>query len=343
MAPISRCEEVEPLLEAGADELYCGIVPEDWTQRFGSSGVNRRLFCNLSTYEELARAIASARRYSRPLSLVMNAPQYSEEQLDALLAMAWRFADLGGDALIVGDIGLLMRLATHGPSLRLHASSLLSCRNAEAAALYRDLGAKRVILPRDVSLVEIRSIVAACPGIEFEAFILNDGCVFEEGSCHTIHLPSALGGPICLDRYQADFSHADRTPLTQAESQQFAEHESNYRHWRWERFGRGFAPTGDGYPLGPCGICAMPALQACAVTAVKIAGREGSVARKIKSVEMVRRVRDHMQGGESAAQVRRFAQAIRRDGAICDAGLACYYRDGAPPRVASAHATPTPR
>ena len=327
IAPISRCNEVGPLADAGADEFYCGIVPEEWIRRFGSSGVNRRVFCNLSTYEELGTAIETAHQHSAQLSLVMNAPHYAEEQLQELLGIARRFADIGGDSLIVGDMGLLQLLATKGPPLRLHVSSLLTCRNSEAAALYRDMGAARVILPRDITLEEIAGIVSLCPDLEFEAFILNDGCVFEDGSCHTIHLPSQLGGPICLDRYQVEHSRADGRPLSDSEREQFAAHETRYQNWVWHRFGQGFAPTGDGYPFGPCGICAMPWMAEHGVTAIKIAGREASTARKAKSVEMVRRVRDRILAGQSAAEVRSFAEGLRGPGVTCESGMACYYRN----------------
>lgn len=325
VAPISKVEEVAPLAAAGADEFYCGVVPAEWTARFNSAGVNRRIFGNLGSYEDLAAAIAAAHAQRRTISLVLNAPHYGAEQMAALLELAGRFASLGGDALIVGDIGLLGLLAAEGPGIRLHVSSLLACRNAEAAALYHALGARRIVLPRDVALSEMAAMVAANPGIEFEAFILNDGCVFEEGSCHTIHLPGRLGGPICLDRYEGESERVDGRPLAAAEREALTANETAYGQWLWYRFGCGFSTTEDGYPYGPCGLCALPFLAAQGVGAVKIAGREANLPRKLKCVEMVAAVRERVPDGASA--IMEFARGLRRRPDLCATGYMCYYRE----------------
>ncbi len=324
VAPISSPDEVVPLAEAGADEFYCGIVPREWSERFNNSGVNRRIFGNLSTFEQLSTAIEQAHRRERSVSLVLNAPHYSEEHMVALLELSARFADLGGDALIVGDAGLLALLAEEGPHIRLHVSSLLACRNAEAAAFYGGLGARRVIFPRDVTLAEMAGVAAANPDLEFEAFVLNDGCVFEEGTCHTIHLPGRLGGPICLDRYGNSYARADGAKLSAAESEALAANDARYEEWLWYRFGCGFSVTEEGYPFGPCGLCAVPEMAEHRLSAIKIAGREAALPRKLKSVEMVRRVRDAMAAGGDAVSL---ARGIRRRPDLCDSGYMCYYRE----------------
>ena len=328
VAPVSTVEEVAPLAAAGADEFYCGIVPKDWTDRFKSSGVNRRIFGNFSDYGALAEAVAAAHAAGTRVSLVMNAQHYSEAHIAALQGIAERFAGLGGDALIVGDLGLLATLAEQGLPLRLHVSSLLTCRNSEAMKLYRDLGAQRVILPRDVTLGEIAAMARAVPGIELEAFVLNDGCVFEEGSCHSIHLPPKLGGPICLDRYDPAYARCDGAALSEAEAARLKANDEAYRRFLWHRFSRGFTVSEDGYPFGPCGLCALPAFARAGLAAVKIAGREGRLERKLKSVELVRTIRDRVRDGASEAEVLSQARGMR--GAPCTDGYMCYYRETAP-------------
>ena len=325
VAPISRVDEVAPLAAAGADEFYCGIVPPDWTEKFNSSGVNRRFFGNLSSYDDLQTVLDQAHGLGRTVSLVMNAQHYAEDHIEPLLTLAARTAAMGVDSLIVGDIGLLSLLAAEGPKIRLHASSLLSCRNSEAAGLYRQMGARRVIFPRDVTLGEMAKMMEAVPEMEFEAFILNDGCVFEEGSCHTIHLPGRLGGPICIDRYQDVPGRVDGRELSDGEMLNLADNDARYQEWLWYRFSCGFALTDEGYPFGPCGICAMPFMAARRLTAVKVAGREGATPRKVKSVEMVRLVRDRLDEGEAA--VMDFARQLRGRPELCSGGFMCYYRE----------------
>lgn len=327
VAPFSKLDEVLPLADAGVDEFYCGIVPRDWTDRFRSSGVNRRVFGNFTEYDELARAVELAAGRGRRVSLVLNAQHYTGEMMEALVDLAGRFAAMGGHAAIVGDIGLLALLAESGVRLRLHASSLLSCRNGEAAALHAQLGAHRVVFPRDVTLAEMAQAKAANPDLEFEAFILNDGCVFEEGSCHTIHLPGRLGGPICLDKYQVAYGRADGAAIAPEGEQALQANDMAYQEWLWYRFGCGFSLTEDGLPFGPCGLCAIPFLAERGIAAVKVAGREGALPRKVKSVEMVRAVLDRQLAGEDPGAVRGFAAGMRRRPDLCGRGYMCYYRE----------------
>lgn len=320
---------------AGADEFYCSVVPEDWAKRFKTSAISRRAFGNLPSYENLAQAIDSAHELGKTLSLVMNAQHYTSEQLECLLELAGKFDRLGGDAVIVGDESLLYLIACQGFGFDLHVSSIASCRNREAAEFHQDLGATRVIFPRDMNLREIERVASAVPDLEFEAFVLNDGCVFEEGVCHTIHLPGQLGGPICLDDYQHQYQRVDGQPLSMSEQAALEENDRHYQQWLWYRFGCGFSVTESGYPYGPCGLCALPRFFARGITSLKIAGRDAPTERKVKSVQMVSRVRDRLRQG--AAETIAFAQNMRKQPQHCEAGYMCYYpevlKDRAPDSI----------
>lgn len=324
-APISQIAEIEPMIAAGANELYCGVVPADWIARFNTGAVNRRYFGNLQGHKVLEQAIGLAHAGGAKLFMVLNAQHYGGDQLTALVDLARAFAAAGGDAAIVADIGLIATLTAEVPELAVHVSSVASCRNSEAIGLYADLGVKRVILPRDVTLDEVHAMAVAHPGLELEAFVLNDGCVFEEGVCHTVHLPSKLGGPICVDSYRFDYLGADGGALPERAVRRLAKNDEDYKRWLWYRFGCGFSITEEGYPYGPCGLCAIPRLIRAGVHSVKIAGREGATERKLKSVEMVRRVIDRTASGAAEDVVREDAVAIRGARTHCQSGFMCYY------------------
>ncbi|MDT3672403.1 MAG: U32 family peptidase [Aromatoleum sp.] len=325
VAPTSRVAEIEQLALAGANELYCGIVPREWIGRFHAVTANRRPSGNLGDYDELARAVEAAHAHGASLSLVLNAQHYSAAHAEAAAEIAGRFVELGGDALIVSDLGLLSVLAAQLPGTRIHVSSVATCRNAGAARLCRDLGARRLILPRDVTLDEAASIARDVPDIEIEAFILNDGCVFEEGACNTIHLPGRLGGPICLDRYARHHRHRDGRDLSPRLQARLEKNDEAYRKWLWYRFSCGFSTTESGMPFGPCGLCAVPALRRGGIAAVKIAGREAPTARKVASVTMVRTIVDRVTAGASDAEVGDFAMRMRPSVEHCRTGYMCYY------------------
>ncbi|HEY5719866.1 MAG TPA: U32 family peptidase [Gammaproteobacteria bacterium] len=324
-APISRVDEIAPLAAAGADELYCGVVPREWVARFGNAMVSRRIFGNLDSLAALQQAVDAAHAAGASLALALNAQHYAAAQLELLHELVAAYAEMGGDAVIVGDAALLATLGDLRGRVRVHVSSLAACRNREAAALYRELGADRVILPRTVNLAEACALATALPELEFEAFMLYDGCVFEEGACHTLHLPGQLGGPICLDRYSAEVRRVDGRPLPPAEAVRLAHNDACREQWLWHRFSCGFNVTPEGDPYGPCGLCALPTLAAGGVTAVKIAGREAPTARKLRSVALVARVREQWRRGVPLATLRDYAQGLRDARELCRSGYMCYY------------------
>lgn len=324
-APISRLEEIEPLAAAGTDEFYLGVVPAEWTERFNNRAVNRRIFGNLDSLAALREGVTRIHDLDCRVHLVLNAQHYSGEQLAALIELADVFDGAGGDAVIVGDAALVAVLAGQGLNSRIHISSVATCRNAEAAALYRDLGAHRVIFPRYVTLEEMATMHERVPELEYEAFVLNDGCVFEEGVCHTIHLPGQMGGPICMDGYGYHYERLDGRPLKSAENRRMAENEAAYRDWLWYRFGCGFSTTAEGYPYGPCGLCAINRMARAGVGTVKIAGREANTERKVRSVELVRRAIERHEEGADDDVLREFAQSLRDCRDRCATGFMCYY------------------
>ena len=336
VAPLSKIEELDPLIEAGADEFYCSVVPADWMEKFGSSAVSRRLFSSLSSEADLEQAIERIQRYGKHISLVMNAQHYTSEQMDCMLHLAERFAAKGGNAIIVGDPVLLGMIGQEQLGVGLHLSSIAACRNKHNAEFYAELGATRIIFPRDMTLKEMERLSKAKPHLEFEAFMLNDGCVFEEGVCHSIHLPGQHGGAICLDNYQYQYQRIDGQRLQPQEQVLLERNDQLYQQWLWYRFGCGFSVSENGYPFGPCGLCALPQLRDQGVVAVKIAGRDAPLDRKIKSVELVRKVMDQMDGGQTDRAVIEYAQQIRQNPSLCSHGKMCYYPETArrnPPKT----------
>ena len=332
VAPISTPDDVTVLARAGADEFYCGLVPPQWQMRFGRSTLNRRMGGNLQSFEELKRTVEIAHDLGKYVSVTFNAQTYSRDRWDDLLAIIDEIAATGANALIVGDLGLLAALGERRLPLRFHLSSVASCHNSDTAALAAELGAARVILPRHVTLDETRRICRELPGLEIESFVLNDGCVFEEGSCHTLHLPGQLGGPICLDRYRYDYRRDDGKPLTDAELERCRANDEAWDKWLWYMFSCGFTVTAEGLPHGPCGLCAIPMLAAPGVTAIKIAGREGPLERRLKSVEMVHAVLKRSEAASRREEVFDFAQGLRKKPELCQSGYMCYYREVIAPR-----------
>lgn len=307
LAPLRHSDEVIPLLEAGADEFFCGLTPPDWESRFGLAWANRRApqSAGVPDLDDFERIIA--RSDNRPVYVALNAPCYPPGAVDLLAAFGADLLDGGAAGLIVADMDLLLALveAGHGPSL--HLSSLATCINAGTARFYRDLGIRRIILPRHLTLSEIESVLI--PGLEFETFLLNDGCVFEEGLCATTH---AAGAFCTLD--------GEGTEGVSPETQE------RYAFWKWTLNHCG-CRTGNDYPLGPCGLCAIPRLLRAGIASFKVVGREASLPRKIASVRIAARSLGLARNGATPEEIRSNVVELRGSPQMCEERHLCYYPD----------------
>lgn len=306
LAPLRNSDEVVPLCEAGAQEFYCGLTPPGWEQTFGQASVHRRnaKAAGVPDLGDMRRIVSLA--HPRPIFATLNAPSYPAGAVPRLVEFGRMLLDdVGVAALIVAEWELLLALCEQGLAPRIHISSLASCRNPGAAAFYRSLGVARVILPRHMTLREIEA--TAIPGLEFEVFVLNDGCVFEEGICSTTH---ALG-TFCLgDSIGGKFGRLDE----------------RYEFWKWTQNNCG-CQTSRGYTLGPCGLCALPRLAQLGVASLKVVGREASLARKAASVRLAATALGISAGGARKEEIRSAIIALRGAPELCQDAHLCYYPD----------------
>jgi putative protease len=306
LAPLRNSDEVAQLCDAGAQEFYCGLTPPDWEQDFGQASVHRRnpKSAGVPCLDDMRRIVALAG--SRPVFATLNAPSYPAGAVPRLVEFGRMLLnDVGVAALIVAEWELLFALCEQGLAPRLHISSLASCRNPGAAAFYRDLGVARVILPRHVTLREIEA--TAIPGLDWEVFVLNDGCVFEEGICATTH---ALGTFCMSDRLGGKFGRLDE----------------RYEFWKWTQNNCG-CQTSRGYTLGPCGLCALPRLARAGVASLKVVGREASLVRKVASVRLAAVALGLTADGARPEGIRDAVVALRGAPELCENARLCYYPD----------------
>ncbi len=306
LAPLRNSDEVAPLIDAGAQEFYCGLTPPGWEQAFGQASVHRRnaRSAGVPSLDDMRRIVALAQ--PRPVFATLNAPSSPAGAVPRLVEFGRMLLDeVGVAALIVAEWELLLALADEGLAPRLHVSSLASCRNPGAAAFYRDLGVARVILPRHMTLAEVEATAIA--GLEFEVFVLNDGCVFEEGICSTTH---ALGTFCLTDRVGGKFGRLDE----------------RYEFWKWTQNNCG-CQTNRGYTLGPCGLCALPRLARLGVASLKVVGREASLARKAASVRLAAAALTLAERKAAPEEIRTAVIGMRGAPELCEHAHLCYYPD----------------
>lgn len=91
---------------------------------------------------------------------------------------------MGVDAVIISDLGAIARIAREVPGLDIHVSTQASTTNSESARVYKALGAKRVVLAREMTFDQIEAMSAAVGDeIELESFIHGAACMSYSGRC----------------------------------------------------------------------------------------------------------------------------------------------------------------
>ena len=172
LAPAGDMERLRMALAYGADAVY--LAGPD----FGM-----RSFAGNFTPEELRRAVALCHSHGTAVHVTCNTMPRNDE-VDRLPEWLAYLQELGVDAAIVADVGVLSLLKRHAPRVKAHISTQASISNYQAARAWYDLGASRVILARELSLEEVAEIRAKAPReLELEGFVHGAMCVSYSGRC----------------------------------------------------------------------------------------------------------------------------------------------------------------
>lgn len=172
LSPAGDMERLQMAVAYGADAVYLA------GQMYGM-----RSFAGNFSREELEQAVRLCRRHGVKVHVTCNTMPRNEE-LAGLPDYLSFLQELGVDALIIGDAGILSLAKRYAPSLPTHMSTQIGITNYAAAQFWYDQGAQRVILARELTLEEIREICAKRPqGLEVEAFVHGAMCVSFSGRC----------------------------------------------------------------------------------------------------------------------------------------------------------------
>ena len=172
LAPAGDMERLEAAVRYGADAVY--LAGKDYGMRAAPGNFTR---------EELKKAVQLCHAAGVRVHVTCNTLPRNHElrELPDFLSYC---AEIGVDALIISDLGVLSLAREYAPNVDLHVSTQTGIVNYAAAKACRDLGAKRVVLAREVPLKEIKEIRANIPGgLELEAFAHGSMCVSFSGRC----------------------------------------------------------------------------------------------------------------------------------------------------------------
>ena len=178
VAPAGNMERFYSAISATADEIYLGL-----------KGFGARRNAENFTVEELKKAIDYAHLRGSRIFLTLNTIMTNRE-IELLYPTLKDLYNYGLDAIIVQDIGYAEYLHKNFPSIEIHGSTQMTVANYYEINYLKELGFKRIVLPRELSFEEIKEI-RKYTDMELEVFVSGSLCISFSGNCY---MSSFIGG-----------------------------------------------------------------------------------------------------------------------------------------------------
>ncbi|MBP1743680.1 MAG: peptidase [Firmicutes bacterium] len=181
LAPAGSMESLQAAVQSGADAVY-----------MGGNKFSARAYASNFDNEKMAEAVRYCHIYGVKVHVTINT-LLKDSEIGEAVDYAKFLHGIGVDALIIQDTGLAKRLKEELGDFELHASTQMTVHNAEGALFLKDLGFKRIVLSRELSLKEIKEVSQslASHGLETEMFIHGALCICYSGQCL---MSSMIGG-----------------------------------------------------------------------------------------------------------------------------------------------------
>ncbi|QNU65832.1 U32 family peptidase [Ruminiclostridium herbifermentans] len=172
LAPAGNLEKLKMAVLYGADAVYIG------GQKFGL-----RAQADNFSVEDMQQGIIFAHDRGCKVYVTVNIIPHNED-LEGLPEYIMQLNELGVDALIVSDPGVFSIVRKVTPNMEIHISTQANNTNYQSANFWYELGAKRIVVARELSLSEIKEINTKTPDdLDIEAFIHGAMCISYSGRC----------------------------------------------------------------------------------------------------------------------------------------------------------------
>lgn len=285
-AGLGSIDEYIPYVEAGADELFCGYVPEAWSLKYGMGNpLNRREVCyynvQIGSESELQIMQKMVEKYKVPVSITFNSLYYAPKQYFMIAEIIRQCMKYGYRSFIVADMALLVYLKEYAYDLiesgmKLQLSGETAEVNTPMLEEFRKLLIDRVIFHRKNTIADMQSMISyqtihhPDKRLSYEAFILNEMCHFTGAFCNSLHCDELAH--MCRVPYR-------RRPIAdalQSDQKQFVQ-----------------AGIGEEYDLNltgvtGCGLCALWKLRQAGITHLKLVSRGNYIDDTIRDIKALR-------------------------------------------------------
>ena len=172
LSPAGNMEKLKTAVYFGANAVY-----------FSGKMFGLRAFAGNFENDEIAKAVEFCHKNNVKAYVTVNIVAH-EVDFDGLKEYLELLDKAGVDAIIVSDLGIMSFAKKYAPRLDIHVSTQANVTNKYTAQMYADLGAKRIVLARELSLKEIKAIREYLdPNVELEAFVHGAMCISYSGRC----------------------------------------------------------------------------------------------------------------------------------------------------------------
>lgn len=172
LAPAGNLEKLKAAINFGADAVY-----------LGGSKLNLRTFADNFTSEELKEGIEFAHSRGKKVHVTVNIFPHNED-LVGLEDYLKELYDIGADAILVADPGIIMTAKEIVPELEIHLSTQANTVNYKSALFWHNIGVKRVVMAREMSMKDFKKLKEKLPKTcDIEAFVHGSMCMAYSGRC----------------------------------------------------------------------------------------------------------------------------------------------------------------
>lgn len=309
LVPFNNQENFYEYKEAGAGEFYIGFYDPDWHKAFGDYADLNRISgyknANSNTFEDILPIIKKVKKENLTIYVTFNASIYSQDQIDFMTRYMEPLYEAGADGIIVSCSELVEVAQKH--NLPAIISTIASVYNTDIVRHYYNMGVKRIILPRDLCVDDIEQIVKTCPDIEYEVFMMRNGCSFSDGNCLGLHRGEKSA--IC-----AALIHA-QNKLSNDEGGFMDWHDMELNHMLFHNAFHSYT----------CGMCSIYRFVKMNIMAGKIVGRTDQhqeISADIRLVCENIKIAENCQCEEEYLEKMKFPTNVIT---MCKMGMNCYY------------------
>lgn len=315
---LGSIDEYIPYVKAGADEVFCGYMPEKWSNKFGiNKPINRREVLNynvqIGSSSELAILKEMTKEYRIPVVIAFNSIYYTKEQYPVLEEIIRECMELGFSSFIVADIGLIIHLNQKGLTkmCNIYVSGEMSEVNSFMVKMLAESGVKRIIFQRRNIPSDMKKIIKNNPKLEYEAFAMNELCHFHgafcsslhcDELCHMCHVPYKIGN-VYDKRDENNDDKIDKEKRKDLD----------------EEFDEEYVPG-----LTGCGLCALWDLRDANINYLKIVGRGNYIDDMLMDIKAMKQAIEILNKSLNKEEYKReMKAAIFKKGC----GGRCYYKE----------------